>query len=670
MLIFITYNRPNMPKTPKLYGLLIGIDDYPIPVPPLKGCVNDIHKVRDYLLDKQQELEPQLLILLDEDATKAAIIDGFRRHLSQAGPEDSVLLYFAGHGTQEQADARIWTSESDGKLECIVNYDGIVREGDQIIYNLLADKELRFLINVLAQRGAHILTIFDCCHSGGNTRKIQLDTEEDKPRSRRYESRLTTGCPQRPWEQFLFAGDIDPKALAEQPLYRVMPAGQHVQMAACRSDQEAYELQGGGVFTNTLISLLEDSRGGVTYSDLRSRIRYMIKHEFKQTPQVYVQGDDGQQLFSGFLGRPVSRELNEGNFVFNKEEGWILDMGAIHGLSPDLGSVKIEDPEGGGFSATVRSVKMSHTRLQVSGPEVETRLDRGKAYRAFVPGVLAQPIRVFLNKIEPENEGWNFLDKEWKTFKDRLLLVEDEQQADYVVHIQDTSFVITLPFDPGRPVVDPLRRLSEKAAYYTTVYLRNMAKWHFVRDLHNPNVHLFRKLPLEIEFFMVDQNDTVVPLEFNGEEIILPLRKMPNGAWGNFIRLRATNRHDSRLYCSLIYLSEAFQIYSSLFGAPTIFLDPGASIGGPMGKDLEQELELPKHIVNLNVPNSIFWMKFIMSTEEFDPTTFDEPALPMPTVINDRGIKLAKPPKVNASDWTVKTVRVRMPNPEFKREEN
>jgi len=228
--------------------------------------------------------------------------------------------------------------------------------------------------------------------------------------------------------------------------------------------------------------------------------------------------------------------------------------------------------------------------------------------------------------------------------------------------VKNGGFHITLPFDPDRPVVHPTESLSEKAAGFTLIYLRNIAKWHFVRDLHNPNVRLFEKLPIEIEFFEVKQDLSQQALSLEGEEIVLAYRKLPNGEWGNSIRIKITNRHTARVYCSLIYLSETFQIYSSLLGEPLIFLEPGESAWAYGGGDLE--LDLPAHIRALEWPNSFIWLKFMVSTQEFDPATFDQDPLPMPTETVNRGIKLASPGKLNASDWTTKLIQIRMPNPE------
>lgn len=657
-----------MPENPNLFGLLIAIDDYPSPVPPLGGCVNDIRKIKHHLETHQKELNPELVVLENEAATKSAIVDGFRKHLAKAGANDTVLIYFSGHGTQEEADPEIWPFESDNKLECIVNYDGILKTEEGIVTNLIADKELRFLLHELAKNQAHILTIFDCCHSGGNTREGKIAGEGQKINTRRFvNSRLTKAVGKRSWEQFIFSDTIDKGALSTQPLSEVIPVGQHVQLGACRSDQLAYEVDGGGVFTSTLLELLERTKGEITYFDLRSRIRYMVKNDFKQSPQVYVQGNEGQQLFSGFLGRSVKRLQNEGNFIYNKTEGWILDLGAIHGVAPELKSIEIDDEEGGPFTAQVQSVKMSHTRLLIKDPEVMTRLDPMKGYRAVVPGALAQPIRIFVEADESGEAARGFLEKELKSLKDRMILVDSEQEADYVVRIRNEAYVITPPLDEKRPAVKPVQGWTERAAEFTTTYLRNIAKWAFVRDLYNPNVRLFEKSPIEIQFFLVKSDQSQVPLELKGEELVLPYRKMLDGSWGNAIRIKVTNRYSSRLYCSLIYLSETFQVYSSLFGEPVVFLEPGESAWAFDGGDVE--MDLPEHITAFNWPNSFTWLKFMVSTQEFDPAVFDQEPLPMPTDGDTRGIKLATPAKVKASDWTTQLVRIRMPNPEFEEEE-
>ena len=111
--------------TKNIYALLVGIDAYTYPVPPLQGCVNDIKAIAEYLQGRitQDNYQLHLRTLFDRDATRQGIIDGFRQHLSQATSEDIALFYYAGHGSQEQAPPEFWEVEPDRLNETIVCYD-------------------------------------------------------------------------------------------------------------------------------------------------------------------------------------------------------------------------------------------------------------------------------------------------------------------------------------------------------------------------------------------------------------------------------------------------------------------------------------------------------------------------------------------------------------------
>ncbi len=108
-----------MPRT--VYALLVGIDQYPPPIPMLSGCVNDINEFEAYLKEriiKNGGRPPQILTLRDSQATRAAVIAGFREHLSQSGKDDVALFYYSGHGSQEQAPEQFWHLESVPKALC------------------------------------------------------------------------------------------------------------------------------------------------------------------------------------------------------------------------------------------------------------------------------------------------------------------------------------------------------------------------------------------------------------------------------------------------------------------------------------------------------------------------------------------------------------------------
>src|SRR5262249_21132122 len=196
-----------MPRT--LYALLVGIDQYPAPLSRLYGCVNDIDAIgvtlhervaadRDFRLDAR--------VLKDAEATRRAVIAGFRKHLARAGPDDVALFYFSGHGSQQQSPPELWAVEPDHLDETLVCYDS--RLAGQGGWDL-ADKELARLIAEAAEKGAHVAVVLDCCHSGSGTRN--LDLEETAVR------RAPTDLRRRPFATFLAEAGRDTRSPAPSP---------------------------------------------------------------------------------------------------------------------------------------------------------------------------------------------------------------------------------------------------------------------------------------------------------------------------------------------------------------------------------------------------------------------------------------------------------------------
>ena len=110
-----------MPRT--IYSLLVAIDDYPSPIPKLRGCVNDIDAFATYLSErvaKDKGVSLRLKTLKNGEATRAAVVDAFRGHLGQAKKGDVALFYYSGHGSQEQAPEEFWKLEPDHLDETLV----------------------------------------------------------------------------------------------------------------------------------------------------------------------------------------------------------------------------------------------------------------------------------------------------------------------------------------------------------------------------------------------------------------------------------------------------------------------------------------------------------------------------------------------------------------------
>ena len=82
------------------YALIIGIDKYQN-VRSLDYAVKDAEDIQSMLVDKFHFKEADIVLLKDEEATKASIIQEFSNITKKAESNDRVLIFFAGHGDTE-----------------------------------------------------------------------------------------------------------------------------------------------------------------------------------------------------------------------------------------------------------------------------------------------------------------------------------------------------------------------------------------------------------------------------------------------------------------------------------------------------------------------------------------------------------------------------------------
>lgn len=112
------------------------------------------HRKDRALFDKLGEIgvpSAQRTLLLDEDATAAAIGEALAGVVARAGSEATLIFYFAGHGVRDD-DGRIIFTSSDTRL------DRLDRTG-------LEMGRLRQMLSGF--RGKRLILLADCCHSGG-----------------------------------------------------------------------------------------------------------------------------------------------------------------------------------------------------------------------------------------------------------------------------------------------------------------------------------------------------------------------------------------------------------------------------------------------------------------------------------------------------------------------
>lgn len=669
---------------PNLYALLAGVSNYQRPVSKLPGAANDLHKMKAYLEAEKKDFQAvHIKTLLDKESTKMNIVQAFREHLGQAKKGDVAFFFFSGHGTQEDADTSIWRFESDKRLECLVCYDSV--EEDSNIYTFLADKELRWLIHELWQKAQpHIVTVFDCCHSGENSRNAHVGQQVKEVAEKRLVARFGgDSFPKRAWSDFIFSKNISPEDLKAKALHEVIPEGRHVQLAACRNDESAYEVAGEGIFTKNLLDVLHRSQGAVTYIDMRSRIKNFIKNQYLQTPQIYIQGGDLALGFTTFLGKSEAGDKPlYGNIVHNKGMGWIMDLGSLHGISKRGQEVEVEaDGASEKFIAKVVDVFPDHTVLRFE-PDDEAKASQAKELKGSVKNFMSAPIRVCLQAEGAFKKESEKLKKELEPIGN-LSVSDKEYEADYCVVTQKEGLngfghLITYPGDRKfytdskgqkkiRPLVLPATNLSyEHPEAAAAGHLKHIAQWEYVKNLNNPNTYRFQSgFPLEVRMDVknADGQWEETPLV---NEIWSPvLEYSPKGNLVRPVTVRIRNAYNAKLYVSVLQLSLNFEVYPNFLNPPGYGLNPGEekiidTIFTPKG-ELPLRLGLEKEILTFNLPYSVAWLLFIASTHEnIDVTALKLKPLPGPLDEVNKAIgAFEEEEDANASDWITRLVELR-----------
>ncbi|MBD0424521.1 caspase family protein [Streptomyces sp. TRM S81-3] len=280
-----------------VYALFVGIDDYPKDDLRLRGCVGDVRAAERWLAGRRDlELRPRPLY--DSDATRAAVLDGIAGHLGRGGPGDTVLLWFSGHGSQQETDD---PREATGMAQALVCHDSLVPGGQPLF-----DSELGALLDDIAGRGAHVLAVLDCCYSGGATR---ADAGE-----------RTRGAAWQAWWRVPRSRD----AHGGGPVRR-----RHVLLAASRLDELAYEIPVGGehrgLFSHTVLDTLDRTGAAVTYRKLHSRVHARVQ-ERKPLQHPDLVGHADQHVLTG-APAPAAPFL-----LRHTAGGWQVDCGLAHGL--------------------------------------------------------------------------------------------------------------------------------------------------------------------------------------------------------------------------------------------------------------------------------------------------------------------------------------------------
>jgi formylglycine-generating enzyme required for sulfatase activity len=242
------------------WAVIIGVNDYQHPrVPKLRYAVNDARSMERELLN-QGFLRDRVIMLVDRQATKAAIERVIGDELrTRMGREDRLLVFFAGHGKTD----RLRSGEEEGFL---LPVDGDPSAAFSTAISMTA---LRQISDRLPAK--HVLYVIDACYSGYAVfnRSISDDLLEE---------------------------------MIKKPAIQILTAG--------RQEDQAQERDGHGVFT---LAVLQGIRGeafsGKSWLSLEElgiwvKQRVYAESNRRQLPQYGSLSGQGQFVF--FRGRETT----------------------------------------------------------------------------------------------------------------------------------------------------------------------------------------------------------------------------------------------------------------------------------------------------------------------------------------------------------------------------
>lgn len=618
------------------FALLVAIDAYVAPLPPLAGCRNDMAAL-ETLLRARARGELDLVTLFDTAATKDAVVTVFREHLGRAGAGDVALFAYAGHGSEEPAPPQIAALEPTGRLQTIVLQD-CGRRIDGRLRRPLADKELSLLIAEVAARGAHVVTILDCCHSGGGTRDPFVRTRGWVPdpslavaADRDLMTELETA---RPSTEFL-PGALDTWSAPRAP---------HVALAACRSDETAKEHTVGGTtrgaFSFALIESLDVLGTRTTYRSLLATVRSRVERAAEeQRPELYPLdvGGLGDTLFLDGGLVPVAPAFT----VSRGLDGWEVDAGLVHGLRDPVGDeafVLACRDDAGGLAGMVRVNSVDVGRSLVA--PIEWQPD-DRAYPANVVGVPLPPAEI---QLEPVGSADPDVVAVHDAVRRAVATAGPDGSPSPSIRIVDATtgspgalrLRVSVPQPgtarlarvDGTPVVGDIRDAAAAGAHLVVSRLEHLAAWELIRALGDHPSPLDGAVTLELfeagagELRRPPDRE---PLATDGS-CVLQYQREIDGSWtapALFMELRSQVDHD--VFVAVLDLTDRFRCHPAV---PTVKLGPGRSLALADGAVIPATL--PRGVVPTPGASVRDWLKVIVSDVDFEATSFtlqqlDEP---------------------------------------------
>ncbi|CAN8312308.1 unnamed protein product [Cochlearia groenlandica] len=145
-------------------AVLIGIN-YPGTTVELRGCVNDVYRMKKCLINRYGFSSNDIEILIDTDnsfkqPTGKNIRAALTKLIGDGESGDTLVFHYSGHGTRIPTAKGIYDA---------TDYDECITPCDM---NLIMDDEFRDMVAEV-KTGCRLTIISDSCHSGGLIEKVK-----------------------------------------------------------------------------------------------------------------------------------------------------------------------------------------------------------------------------------------------------------------------------------------------------------------------------------------------------------------------------------------------------------------------------------------------------------------------------------------------------------------
>ena len=222
----------------------------------------------------------QVKVLEHEQASAEEVYDAVENWLIEgAGPQDRVLFYFSGHGSQVPDENM---DEQDQFDEVLLLYDTVFKEqgGRQTLGGVLVDDDFNYML--ARMRSRNILVILDACHSGSATRRLQLSTRsfqagQTKVKYFYYSPSLEAAGGR---------GSFD----VMEPQASLLNGSRYVAITACRDDEKTVATAQGSIFTLGLRQTLRSAAAAgasITPEELQARTAKFIREQIQSDADTF-----------------------------------------------------------------------------------------------------------------------------------------------------------------------------------------------------------------------------------------------------------------------------------------------------------------------------------------------------------------------------------------------